>query len=212
MPATTGSIVFEEVPAGLPGRPSARKPANAAAHARSQLKMASRPGCTTGANGRWSRGLISQKLMERSRTSTQVAGSSCVASGPGRIPFEKKTIEMYASHAAKGMARMGSWMSLLARLSTSREAEPGLKGAGSGTSKPEMSLPLASALYREQPRVKGNGAPSFSTCHCTPTVSPPSAISSMQKVKVGGSASATLNRCALSAVLPVKAPLYCVSS
>ena len=77
-------------PEGRPLRPSTTKPPNAAAHARRPLKMASRPGWTVGANGRPSPGAISQKLSERSRTSTHVAMSSCVASGPGRMPLEKK--------------------------------------------------------------------------------------------------------------------------
>ena len=152
-------------------------------------------------------------MSERPSTSSHVAPSSCVASGPGRMPFEKKTIETYATHAMRGTARIGSAISLDAILRRRSEAEPGLKGAGSGTSNPETSRPvLGSARYIEQPRVNGSGLPSFSTCHCTPTVSPPSAMSSMQNWKVGGRASATRIKWFLSATFPVKAPAYWVSS
>ena len=64
--------------------------------------MASSPGCSTGENGSCSSGATSQKLSESPRTSSHVAGSSCVASGPGRMPLEKKTIETYAPHATSG--------------------------------------------------------------------------------------------------------------
>mmetsp|Transcript_69854 Transcript_69854/g.214251 ORF Transcript_69854/g.214251 Transcript_69854/m.214251 type:complete len:210 (-) Transcript_69854:184-813(-) len=206
-------MVPSMLPDALPGLPSDMKPAKSPAHAKRRLKMPSRPGCSTGAKGNFSNGLINQKLMDKSRTSSHVAGSNCSASFPGRTPLAKNTKKMYAAHTSKGNARTGSWMSLLARLRTESDADPGLKGAGSGTSKPESSLPVAgSARYMEHPRVKGSSCPSFSTCHCTPTNSPPSAISSMQKRNVGGRASATLNRCARSASLPVKAPAYCVSS
>ena len=209
MPPSIGSMD----PWGRPERPSLEKAAKAAAQARSRLKMPSRPGCTTGAKGKPSKGEISQKFKERSRTSTHVAASSCVASGPGRIPLLKKTMLTYATHAAAGTALSGSAMIFDATLKSARDAEPGLKGAGSGTSKPDTSRPLArSTLYMEQPRVKGRGWPSFSTCHCTPTNSPPSATSSRQNWNVSGRASATLKRCFSRASFPMKAPAYCVSS
>mmetsp|Transcript_140514 Transcript_140514/g.436944 ORF Transcript_140514/g.436944 Transcript_140514/m.436944 type:complete len:242 (-) Transcript_140514:334-1059(-) len=189
MPNTVGTIV----PDGRPGRPSERKPAKAAAQASSRLKRPSRQGCTTGAKGSCSNGLMSQKFSDRSRTSTHVAGSSRVASGPGKMPLEKKTMVTYRTQAISGRARRGSAMSLLATPRTESDEDPGLKGAGSGTSKPDRSLPVAgSALYMEHPRVNGRAWPSFSTCHCTPTTSPASATSSMQKRNVGGRASATL--------------------
>ena len=61
--------------------------------------MPSSPGWIAGENGRFSRGATSQKLRESPRTSSHVAASSCVASGPGRIPFEKKTMQnFYINH------------------------------------------------------------------------------------------------------------------
>lgn len=48
-----------------------------------------------------------------SLASSHVAMSSCVASGPGRMPFEKNTMLTYPTHAASGIARTGSCSSLL---------------------------------------------------------------------------------------------------
>ena len=96
-------------------------------------------------------------------------------------------------------------MSLEANPKTWSPAEPGLNGAGSGTSNPEISRPVCgSTLYSEHPRVNGSASPLFSTCHCTPTVSPPSATSSIQNLKDGGRLSAHLLRCAFESFLAGK--------
>eukprot|EP00967_Tisochrysis_lutea_P116411 scaffold187460_cov35-Tisochrysis_lutea.AAC.2 len=142
MPASVGTIE----PDGRPGRPSARKPANAAAQASSRLKTASKPGCNTGANGRFNRGATSQKLSESPSTSFHVALSSCVASGPGRMPLEKKTMLTYVSHVSAGTIRTGSAMILEAAPRRNSDAEPGLSTAGSGTSKPYTRRPSAPVL------------------------------------------------------------------
>ena len=47
-------------------------------------------------------------------TSCHVSPSSWVASGPGRMPLLKKTIETYAPQQSSGTARTGSAISLLA--------------------------------------------------------------------------------------------------
>ena len=49
-----------------------------------------------------------KKFSERSLTSSHVLCSRASALAPGRIPSEKKTIAMYATHTLQGIKRAGS--------------------------------------------------------------------------------------------------------
>jgi len=74
-------------------------------------------------------------------------------------------------------------------------------------------------VYIEHPLVNGSGLPSFSTCHCTPTLKvedegddEEEEVASTTKVKVGGREDATRRRWERREGLPVKGEEYCVSS